>query len=664
MRLRYLSAAALTALLATGGSALAVPGFTATPFTARFTTNAPGDIVMPGNTLLTCPTGAGGCAAAQAGGAAQNNGFDMGYVDVDADSGTFNSSSATVALPAGAQVLFAGLYWGGSRVHGTNGTDAPSAADSTTVSFKAPGASGYSSVTGAVIGANTGGDLAYQAFSDVTSQVAAAGNGVYTVGNVQLSTGQNTFGGWSLVIAYRDDADTTRNLTVFDGYEVVRTSPSSDATKTITVSGMHAPPTGAVTARIGVIAYDGDRGYTGDSLDLNGQAVSDASHPADDIFNSSVANLGTAVAGRNPSYDNLLGFDSSIFTAPAGSVANNATSASIHLTTGDETYYPGVVTSAIDLFAPKLVVTKTATDVDGGELRPGDTVQYTVGITNNGTDDASQVVLDDPLPAGTTYVPGSLKVSPEPGPLAPTADAALTDRTGDDSGDVQDGHVRVRVGLGATSAQGGVVATTATTTITFRVVLDASLAVGSRVTNTASVAYNGRTTGAALAGAGAAVAVSVTAPKLTPTPVTPAPTPTTPTPTPVTATPKLKITIAGTDHVVKGQTGTYTVTVKSVGQVTAEDVALRIPVPQGMVVKSMPKGFRLVKGALVGPAGDMVPGASRKFVMAFTAAATVSRKNTVSASAAVANGATQTVKDTTPVRVTVPPKKVLPAVTG
>src|SRR5690606_35762261 len=134
--------------------------------------------------------------------------------------------------------------------------------------------------------------------------------------------------------------------------------------ETITVTGMQAPPSGTVTARVGVIAYDGDRGSTGDTLSLNDTGLSDALHPANDMFNSSFGDRGTRQTAKNPDYANSLGIDASVFTAD-GLIPNGATSATIALTTGGETYLPGVVTSAIDLFAPRLVVSKSVADVDG-----------------------------------------------------------------------------------------------------------------------------------------------------------------------------------------------------------------------------------------------------------------------------------------------------------
>lgn len=41
------------------------------------------------------------------------------------------------------------------------------------------------------------------------------------------------------------------------------------------------------------------------------------------------------------------------------------------------------------------------------EILPGETVTYTVHYSNTGNEPAANVLLDDPIPAGTTYIPGS-----------------------------------------------------------------------------------------------------------------------------------------------------------------------------------------------------------------------------------------------------------------
>ena len=87
-----------------------------------------GDVTVIGNSVLTCPTAeqAGhnpkhdpkSCVDALhrkgRGPAALNNGHRMSWADVDGDPATFNSSSARLAIPAGARVAFAKLGWAGS----------------------------------------------------------------------------------------------------------------------------------------------------------------------------------------------------------------------------------------------------------------------------------------------------------------------------------------------------------------------------------------------------------------------------------------------------------------------------------------------------------------------------------------------------------------------
>ncbi len=66
--------------------------------------------------------------------------------------------------------------------------------------------------------------------------------------------------------------------------------------------------------------------------------------------------------------------------------------------------------------APSLSATKTDaifTDVDGdGKADPGDTLEYTVTITNGGPDPATNVQFTDMVDANTTFVPGSVTTTP------------------------------------------------------------------------------------------------------------------------------------------------------------------------------------------------------------------------------------------------------------
>ena len=482
--------AALGAIaLAAGLIGLAAPAALGapTPFALRFSANAPGDIDIVGNTVLTCPAAAADCAAVQDGTAVgQNNGFGMGFVDVDGDAATFNSSRAGLTLPPGATVLFAGLYWGGKTASGgaPGAAPAPDLAAIATVGLSAPGTPGYAPIAGSVVGTTTDNGANYQAFADVTARVRAAGPGTYGVSNVQVGRGANTWGGWSLVVVHRDPAAPLRNLTVFDGYQFVSfTNP----TLSIPVSGFLAPPSGPVQARLGVVAYDGDRGspgsqYQGDSLTLNGATVSDALNPADDIFNGSITRTGTALTAKDPNHANQLGFDADVFSVN-GLVPNAATSAVIALTTGGESYNPGVVTTAFDLFAPSLASQKTVSDVDGGLVEPGDLLEYTVSLTNTGLDAATGVRLIDPIPAGTAYEPGSLVIASGAGA------GPATDVPGDDLAERAGQDVVFRLGTGATPNAGGRLDVGASASVRFRVRVTAGTPAGTVIPNAATTEF-------------------------------------------------------------------------------------------------------------------------------------------------------------------------------
>src|SRR5262249_37794038 len=172
--------------------------------------------------------------------------------------------------------------------------------------------------------------------------------------------------------------------------------------------------------------YEGDRGLTGDSLKLDTTTLSDASNPLDNFFNSSISSGGVDVSKTDPTKDpkfvNQLGFDAVLVNAN-GVLGNRGTSASITLQTAKDQYFPGVVTFATNLFAPSVQGTKSVANIThpGGPNLRGDTIRYTVTFTNSGQDGARDFLATDLIPAGATYVPGSLRLVSGPGaPASPT----------------------------------------------------------------------------------------------------------------------------------------------------------------------------------------------------------------------------------------------------
>ena len=161
----------------------------------------------------------------------------------------------------------------------------------------------------------------------MTALVAAAGAGEYWAADIRAQANSNDYAGWALIVAYENPSLPLRNLTVFDGYGIVRNS-GADRVVDVPISGFLTPPFGTVNAEVGVIAYEGDGGIRGDQFFLNGVALTNGQNPADDFFNSTVSTAGVNDGGRNPDYQNTLGFDADEVDA-SGILGNASTSATV-----------------------------------------------------------------------------------------------------------------------------------------------------------------------------------------------------------------------------------------------------------------------------------------------------------------------------------------------
>jgi gliding motility-associated-like protein len=427
-----------------------------TPFSIRYQATQKGGIRYISNTAVSC-NGGPGCAPGRAevppAGTSTDNGFTAAYVDIDSDGSTFMSSSDSIALPTCSQISWAGLYWGGEITN--------AAANYTTrnqVRIKTNNGS-YVNLTADALQDNTIGFDTYHCFKDITTIIQAGGtNSRYTVANVAVRVGNtNVFGGWTIVVVYKNDLQPMRNLTVFNGLSNVSGSnPITD----ITVSGFLTPLSGPVTFEVGHITHDGDRSSTGDQMMFNGGSgfvnISDAANTLNDIFNSTYSYNGVQKTTPfiNPGYTNSLGFDADIFipnNAAKNYIGNSATSATLRLTTGGETFLTQVVTMAIDVYEPDLRAACRVVDLNGGSVLPGDILEYTIVGKNIGSDPSVNTFITDTLEYNAVYVPGSLSVAYGPN------SGLKTDAAGDDQAEYIAAQrvIRVRVGTGANAVSGG-----------------------------------------------------------------------------------------------------------------------------------------------------------------------------------------------------------------
>ncbi|WP_441289376.1 hypothetical protein ACSRUE_00935 [Sorangium sp. KYC3313] len=377
-------------------------------------------------------------------------------------------SSAVLAVPDGATVTHAFLYW---AAHKQNTQPADTA-----VTLDRPGAGGFIENLTALrsVVTTSSAQTYYQSVSDITAIVQERGSGAYRVSGVNSASFVNSdfnnhFAGWWLVVFYQLASEPPRNLALFDGLDSVPSGGRQEAT----LSGFLVPTAG-YDAKIGMVTFEGDASIPGDQFFFNGgNALGDDLNPDTNFFNGTRSYLGAPVStvGDLPQLagtpGTMAGMDIDVLDITSKVTPGQESAPIVASSTNDLYFLAGFVTS-ISTFKPDFTTsTKSAVDVNGGSLLPGDVIQYTIEVRNTGNDASIDTVLADELPAGVTYVPGSLSITAGAG-AGPQTDAA-----GDDQGEYDAGTVRVRLGTGANATEGGSIAAGGATTVTFRVTVDA-----------------------------------------------------------------------------------------------------------------------------------------------------------------------------------------------
>ncbi|WP_440961802.1 DUF7507 domain-containing protein [Paenibacillus nitricinens] len=410
------------------------------PLVVRATINATGAITFTGNTLglsRSDTVGVPGTLDSIGGFTSVNTTSIFGtYPNGTTSLYTSNSSSAILVLPSGSTVLYAELIWGGTYI---NGTVNLSAAINNPVSLINPAGSTFS-ITPDAATSNTvdlgNGASAYVRSANVTSIISQGGAGTYTTGGVVgtiviPSDSTANHAGWTLGVIYQNTSLPFRNMSLRAGAILVQATSAPVST---TITGFATPITGALGGRALFSAQEGDANRSGDQA-LFGPtsttlvALSGPNNFANNFFASQINNdLGVldttgTFGNRNQTNGNpgtniiggRQGWDITNVDVSAR-LANNQSSAILQLTTSGDAYVLNGNAIQVDINAPKINVTKSA-NVSGPIV--GDTVTYTVIVSNTGTASAASVVLSDALPAGSTFVTGSVVVA---GVARPTFD--------------------------------------------------------------------------------------------------------------------------------------------------------------------------------------------------------------------------------------------------
>ncbi len=407
------------------------------PLIVRATVNATGAITFTGNTLglsRSEVSGVPGTADSIGAFTTINTSLRYGTYPIGTtDNYLLNSSSAILTLPAGSTVLYAELIWGGTYVNGS--TNLTSAINNSVLFTLPNGTTSEISPDSATSNQFDFGNgaLGYVRTSNVTTLVQQGGAGTYTTGRVVGTltiTNDSTanHAGWTLGVIYQNPNLPFRNMSLRAGAVLVQANSSAVTT---TLTGFSTPVSGALGGRALFSAQEGDANRTGDQALFGATtsslvALSGTNNFANNFFASQINNdagaldttgtfgtrnqtngaPGTNISGGRQGWD-ITNVDIS------ASLVNNQTSAVLRLTTSGDAYALNANAIQVDINAPRVSVVKSA-NVTGALV--GDTIRYTVTISNTGTASTTDTILTDPLPNGLTFVAGSVTVGGIPRP--------------------------------------------------------------------------------------------------------------------------------------------------------------------------------------------------------------------------------------------------------
>ncbi len=447
------------------------------------------------NETSNASNGEGGLGFSQYG----NNNSNMQFVDIDNITGTKNSSSADLILPAGQNTIkFARLYWGG-RINNSVVTSAPDTLRKIKIR---KGTGSYSSLTTTSANVITKSDNSgvvsastiYESYIDITSFVNSNGAGSYTVADLPSTVGSSNggqYGAWAIAIAYENLSLPYNSIRMYDGYAEV----SSSGSLNLTLSGLNVPstPLSSDEAVMAAVSWEGDADLAatsgnplGDYMQVNGVTVSNTANPATNFWNGSISKNGSFVTTKNPNYSNQMGIDIDEVNVGTGyNIQPNATSINIKFGTEQDQYFPSVFTFCVRVKDPTITLTKSVTDANAsGYVDANEELTYTLSGTNQGAGSSYNTYLVDTLPGNATYVPNSLEIITSPGSISGIkTDAADTDQALFGVNGSKK-YVKFNLGIGANGTNGGElpIGSAGNFSIKFKVKVGA---IPSMVTNTA-----------------------------------------------------------------------------------------------------------------------------------------------------------------------------------
>jgi gliding motility-associated-like protein len=186
---------------------------------------------------------------------------------------TGTSSSTNLSLNPGDNLLKAYLYWAGSG-------DGDFEVDLNGISITPDRTFSHSRLAGSPEVLFT----YFSAFKDITDLVNTNGYGTYTLSNLDISTFETlhfsrktNFAGWAILLVYENNTLPLNQINIYDGLQGVPDALEINLTNLYVINDSGA--------KAGFIAWEGDVALATETFTVNGDVLSNASNPINNVFN-------------------------------------------------------------------------------------------------------------------------------------------------------------------------------------------------------------------------------------------------------------------------------------------------------------------------------------------------------------------------------------------
>ena len=340
-------------------------------------------------------------------------------VDLDDDDETQNSSSATLvfqeennAIHDCSDVVFAGLYWSGRTK-----VDVPEDRKRQ-IKFKCPGQSSYVNLEARRNDIQYKGDFnIYVGYIEVTDLVRQHGLGEYWFADMALTEGLGDagfYGGWGMVVIYRNQDMHSRYITVLDGYSFL--TGGNSFTTDFPISGFYTPSAGPIDMKVGLMAGEGDPEINGDVFQIrfsNNNNWLNLSHPGNSFDNFFTSSIQTEDNDRKPNLEDNVGIDICVLDIPNPEntiVINKQDSVTFRCQSSNDGYAIFALVMSVNSYFLLPEGLNMVTQINGQDatnedlVQPGEIIDFKLEIRNKGTESIDSLKVTIPIPYNTEFI--------------------------------------------------------------------------------------------------------------------------------------------------------------------------------------------------------------------------------------------------------------------